>query len=348
MKSMTVTPPNNNISAQIIDANLDRAREGIRVIEDWCRFTHLNNEFVVVLKDWRHQLSKHHHYFYREARNTSNDKGLGLSHPSQNNRANQEDVLLANASRIQEALRVIEEFSRNSDPELAKVSSDIRYGMYELESNLIRRFHLESRKLTLKECSLYLITSPNKNIKEIVLEALKAGVKMVQYRCKEYEDRRKLEEGKELLSICKRFESILIVNDRIDIALAINADGVHLGQNDVPVSTARRLLGEEKIIGLSTHCLRDIQDANNTCCDYVGLGPVFKSKTKETLDPIGTKQIKELSKKARVPSFAIGGIDLSNINELILAGANQIAVSNAIIQSNQPGATAKEMLDFLS
>jgi len=137
MKSMPVTPPSDNRIAQLIAANLARAREGLRVMEDWCRFGLKRNDFSIQIKDWRHQLGSHHHNIYRKARLTSNDPAMGVSHPLQKVRATPEAVFIANSSRVQEALRVIEEFTRITDPKLCKIATKIRYGTYEIEIKVL-------------------------------------------------------------------------------------------------------------------------------------------------------------------------------------------------------------------
>ncbi len=122
-----------------------------------------------------------------------------------------------------------------------------------------------------------------KNLEEIVLQALKAGVKIVQYREKFLHDFERITQAKCLASLCKKYNSLFIVNDRIDIALAVDADGVHLGQEDIPTKIARELLGNERIIGRSTHCLEDIKNAEEEGCDYIGIGPSLNKGMKVSL-----------------------------------------------------------------
>ena len=137
---MSVTHKINQNVAQLIDANLDRAREGLRTIEDWCRFGLKDKEKVVKIKDWRQLLGQQHYDFYKRARSASNDKGAGLSHPAQQKRNNPKDVITANFGRVQEALRVLEEFTRTTHPELSHLSSKIRYEVYDLEAIIISSF----------------------------------------------------------------------------------------------------------------------------------------------------------------------------------------------------------------
>jgi len=348
MKSMPVTPPSNNRIAQLIDANLDRAREGLRVMEDWCRFGLKRNDFSIKIKDWRQQLGAHHHKIYLKARLTSEDPAMGISHPLQRNRSTPEAIFISNSSRVQEALRVIEEFTRITDPKLSEVATKIRYQTYEIEIEVLKiKEGMDNRQL-LQNCSIYLITANRRNLKDIVLQALDAGVKIVQYREKFLNDHDKVNQAKDLASLCKKYNSLFIVNDRIDIALASDADGIHLGQEDIPTHIARELIGSEKIIGRSTHCLDDIENAEKEGCDYIGIGPIFPSETKKNLNPIGIDYFIKGFNKTLLPAFAIGGINSSNINELKKINNLRIAVSDAIINSNDPFSTAEELFELLT
>ena len=348
MKSMPVTPPSDNRIAQLIDANLDRAREGLRVMEDWCRFGLKRNDFSIQIKDWRQQLGAHHHNIYRKARLTSEDPAMGISHPLQRKRSTPEDIFIANSSRVQEALRVVEEFTRITDPKLSEVATKLRYETYQIEINVLNTKEGIDKRQILKDCSLYLITTNRQNLKEVILQALEAGVKIVQYREKFLNDNEKVNQAKELASLCKKYNSLFIVNDRIDIALAVDADGVHLGQEDIPTKIARELLGSEKIIGRSTHCLDDIKNAEEEGCDYIGIGPIFHSETKKKLNPIGINYLRKGLNKTLLPAFAIGGINNSNINKLNQITNLRIAVSNAIINSSNPFSKTEELFNFLT
>ena len=348
MKLMPVTPPSDNRIAQLIDANLDRAREGLRVMEDWCRFGLKRNDFSIQIKDWRHQLGAHHHRFYREARLISEDPAKGVAHPSQKKRFTPEEIFIANSSRVQEALRVLEEFTRITDPNLSEIAAKIRYETYEIELKVLSsKLGSEKRKI-LENSSLYLITSNRKSIKEIVLQSLRAGIKIIQYREKFLNDNEKINQAKDLASLCKKYNSLFIVNDRIDIALAVDADGIHLGQEDIPTQIARDLMGAKKIIGRSTHCLEDIKNAEDEGCDYIGIGSIFPSETKKKLIPMGVDYLKKGLKITHLPAFAIGGINSSNINELNQINNLRIAVSDAIMNSSNPFKKTKEFLNFLT
>tara|TARA_Y100001968_G_scaffold93399_1_gene83978 strand:- start:220 stop:1173 length:954 start_codon:yes stop_codon:yes gene_type:complete len=317
-------------------------------MEDWCRFGLQRSDFSIQIKDWRQQLGVYHHKIYRKRRSTSNDPSKGVSHPLQKVRSTPESVFIANSSRVQEALRVIEEFTRITDPKLCEIATKIRYETYEIEIKVLNTSEGINKRNILKDSSIYLITTNRRDLESIVFQSLKAGVKIVQYREKFLDDNKKISQAKCLASLCKRYNSLFIVNDRIDIALAVGADGIHLGQEDIPTKFARKLLGNEKIIGRSTHSIEEIKDAEKEGCDYIGLGPVFPSETKKQLNPIGINYIKKGFSETLLPAFAIGGIDSSNIKKLTQIKNLRVAVSNAIINSNDPFSKTEELFKFLT
>tara|TARA_Y100001968_G_scaffold332132_1_gene389195 strand:+ start:1100 stop:2146 length:1047 start_codon:yes stop_codon:yes gene_type:complete len=348
MNLMTVTPPIDQRVARLIDANLDRTREGLRVIEDWCRFGLDRRDLVIKIKNWRHVLAAHHHDIYKNARAASSDQGALLNHPEQENRDTTQSVITANCSRAQEGLRVLEEFSRKTDPELAKSASIIRYALYELEQTILKVKYKKNRVEKLKSCKICLITSPESELLKTVHDAVKSGVKIIQFRGKDGTDQENFMQSKELASICTKNDCLFIINDRIDLALAVEADGVHLGQNDIPTNIARKLLGPEKLIGRSTHSLMQLHSAEEEGCDYIGIGPVYKTKTKPEANPIDFQDLLEVTRSSSLPYFAIGGINNANLHEITSIGINRIAVSSAIMKSKNPSLTTKEIIKKLS
>ena len=167
------------------------------------------------------------------------------------------------------------------------------------------------------------------NISDIE-QALKAKTGVVQYRNKTSNTREFYEEAIALRQICKN--ATFLINDRLDIALACNADGVHLGQSDMPYQTARELLGPDKIIGLTVHSLEDALEAQEMGADYIGVAPIFATSTKSDAGtPVGIEGLKEICQKVKLPVVAIGGIDLSNAKSVINAGADSICAISAVI-----------------
>jgi thiamine-phosphate pyrophosphorylase len=328
---------------RILDANLDRAREGLRIIEEWCRFGLNNGTMAQECKQMRQELANWHSSELRIARDTPGDSGTELTHPQEEERATIEDLLQANLCRVQEALRVLEEYAKLYNAELAATMKQMRYQVYTLESNLL----VQRRQQLLEQARLYLVTSPSENLLTVVEAALQAGLNLVQYRHKDADDMVKLAEAYKLCQLCHAYGALFIVNDRLDIALAVNADGVHLGQKDLPIGIARQILGSQKIIGKSTTNPQEMEKAIAEGADYLGVGPVYETPTKAGKAAAGLEYVRYARNNATVPWFAIGGIDTNNIIEVLKAGANRVAVVRVIMEAEHPGRVSQYFLSQL-
>ena len=343
---------------RLLDANLDRAREGLRVVEDWCRFGLDRADLVARLKDLRQRLGLLHQERYKQARHTASDVAAGMAHPAQAERLQPAQVLAANCARVQEALRVLEEFGRAEDVRLAAEAATIRYALYDLEVELLRASGSgEQRRARLRDCRLYLVTSPSPQVLAVVEAALSGGVRLVQYRAKEgscgpdgapITDAVRLQQAQALRQLCSRHGALFLVNDRIDIALAVDADGVHLGQGDLPPALARRLLGPDRLIGRSTHAISQLRQAVADGCDYVGVGPVNATPTKPGREPVGLDYVRQAAAESPIPFFAIGGIDAGNLAAVQAAGAERVAVVRAITEAPDPAAASGALLGMLN
>lgn len=162
-------------------------------------------------------------------------------------------------------------------------------------------------------------------------KALGGGVDVIQLRDKLSCDKEIVEYGRRLREITSRKKALFIVNDRTDICTILDADGVHLGQDDAPLKRARSILGEDKIIGVSCHSLGEAMRAEAEGADYVAVGPIFKSPTKPRLKPRGLRLLEEVNRKARVPVVAIGGINEANVGDVVGRGADMVAVVSALL-----------------
>ncbi|MBO8221467.1 thiamine phosphate synthase [Prochlorococcus marinus] len=333
---------------QIIDANLDRAREGLRVLEDWARFGLGKEKYVKRIKNFRQILGKNHLEIYKQSRNHIEDKCKGLTHREQINRKSSDQIISSNSGRIQEALRVIEEFSRPHNHQLSTVASEIRYEIYNIEIDLLSLSKCKNSEEILIENDLYVITDQKENLLEIIEELLIAGVRIIQHRFKTGTDKDNLQEAIKIKNLCKKYNSLFIINDRIDIALASNADGIHLGQDDLELKIARKLLGYSKIIGITANNQIDISNALKDGCDYIGIGPVFETATKKDKKPIGIEKIKTLTKDLDIPWFAIGGINSKNISYLKRNGLKKVALVSQLMNSEDPKEDAIIILKELS
>ncbi|MBI4780501.1 MAG: thiamine phosphate synthase [Oscillatoriophycideae cyanobacterium NC_groundwater_1537_Pr4_S-0.65um_50_18] len=327
---------------RILDANLDRAREGIRIIEEWCRFGLHSPQLTEECKQLRQELASWHTDDLRQARDTPNDPGIALSHPQEEQRSSVAQVLRVNLCRVQEALRVLEEYGKLYSAELGAACKQMRYRVYALESNLTQaqksseQESLAQRLQKLERSPLYLVTSPVERLLETVEAALKGGLTLVQYRDKTADDQVRLARATDLRQLCHQYEALFIVNDRPDLALAVGADGVHLGQEDLPIAVARQILGDRVLIGRSTHCPDDLKRAIAEGADYVGVGPVYATPTKVGRPAAGLDYVRYAAEHSSIPWFAIGGIDAENLPEVMAAGADRISVVRAIMEAEQP------------
>lgn len=173
---------------------------------------------------------------------------------------------------------------------------------------------------------------PGQSLDDILKEAAGAGAKLFQYRNKSASMKAAYAEAMALRKIAARLGVTFLVNDRCDLALAVEADGVHLGQDDLPYQYARAIMGADKLIGLSTHNPRQVQEADRLKPDYIGFGPIFKPGSKQDHDPVvGIQGLKEVRRLTSLPIFAIGGITLEHVGEVRRAGADGVAVISAIV-----------------
>lgn len=328
----TQPPPSSQAVYRILDANLDRAREGLRVIEDWCRFGLNRADLTEALKQLRQQLAQWHTPALRLARDTPGDPGTPLTHPEEAQRSSVNHVLQANFCRVQEALRVLEEYGKLHSVDMGAACKQMRYQVYTLESQILG----DARRQQLLTVRLYLVTSATEHLLTTVEAALAGGLRLVQYRDKETDDRDRILVAQQLKDLCHRYGALFLVNDRVDLALAVDADGVHLGQKDLPIATARALLGPQRIIGRSTTNPEEMAKALAEGADYIGVGPVYATPTKPDRAAAGLDYVRYAAEHATVPWFAIGGIDGDNLADVLAAGAERVAIVRAIMTAEHP------------
>jgi thiamine-phosphate pyrophosphorylase len=200
----------------------------------------------------------------------------------------------------------------------------------------------------LSRARLYLVCGPrpgDADITELIYAAVEGGVDVVQLRDKDSSDHELLKIARIAADACRKAGVLFIVNARPDIAAVVDADGVHLGQGDMPVHRARRVVGEERLVGLSTHTPEQIDRAARV--DYIGVGPVHATPTKPGREAVGTDLVAYAAEHATVPFFAIGGIDAANVRDVLAAGATRIAVVRAIAGAPDPAAAARELATAL-
>ncbi|WP_255335032.1 thiamine phosphate synthase [Methanosarcina sp. KYL-1] len=207
-----------------------------------------------------------------------------------------------------------------------------------------------NQKLLLEEIDFYLVTDSElskKGTLSDVKAAVESGCRIIQYREKNKSTKEMINEASEIRSICRE-NAIFLVNDRIDVALAVGADGVHIGQDDMPIDTARRLLGAGKIIGLTVHNRDEAIEAEKNGADYVGLGPIFNTSTKKDAgNGIGPDMIREVKSAIKIPVVAIGGINRENCRIVVESGADSLVAISAIVCSDDVKRETKEFIEII-
>ena len=188
-----------------------------------------------------------------------------------------------------------------------------------------------------------------RNLVSIIQEATKAGATLIQLRSKKSKTREFLDLALQTAEILKHTEIPLIINDRVDVALACGADGVHLGQQDMPLVHARKLLGKDRLIGISVNTIEEAQAAEREGADYIGVGPVYFTSSKDKIPGIlGLEGLRAVRKKVHIPILAIGGINTQNVRAVISCGADGIAVISAIMGADDAAKATTRLLNALS
>ncbi len=330
---------NNNIY-RIIDANINRASEALRVLEDWARFVKNSIAISEKLKNIRHNINNLISLHPNLILNRDSEYDTGKSIENKSTRSSAKDIIRANCKRTEEALRVLCEYGQLLNIDI-KAFEQNRYDIYSLEKELIRNEKL----LRLQNASLYFVAGRdipagrlnNANFLSIVEKSIEGGIDIIQLREKNTPEKDIIDLGKEIKKLINKTDVVFIVNDRIDIALACEADGVHLGQDDLPVNEARTITPDGFIIGLSTHSPEQGKIALNTNADYFGIGPVFPTPTKPDYKAAGLEYVTWAATNIKdLPWFAIGGISEENIDKITKAGAKKIAVVRAIMTAKDP------------
>ncbi|MEA3305527.1 MAG: thiamine phosphate synthase [Candidatus Omnitrophota bacterium] len=203
----------------------------------------------------------------------------------------------------------------------------------------------------MRNCRLYAILDrgalKNRDTIKVARDVFRGGADIVQFRDKVSGDGEFLKCARALKNMAKRYSRLFIINDRVDIARVVGADGVHLGQSDMPIKDARRIVGK-KIIGMSTHSLKEANAAQKSGADYIGIGPVFKSRTRKKTSPISPPVLKSVNKNIDIPVFAIGGISLENIAGLKKRGVNRAAVISSINRAKNVYSSVKKLKEALN
>lgn len=323
-------------------------------MEDYCRFALNSSALQLRAKQLRHELSaavgKLDAARLIAGRDTLADVGIGREIERQMLRKSLKDAFVAASKRLTEALRVLTETAKPLNPQVAEEIEKLRYGAYTLEKDIVL-FSEAGEKF--KDVRLYVIISSSVPADVLSLTALCAagGADCLQLRAKDGPDDVLFSLASEFVRLCRDAGAVSIINDRVDIAAASGADGVHLGQNDLPVAQARRFAPVPFVTGKSTHSTAQLGRAIDELVTYVGLGPVFPTPTKPGAEPVGLDYVRrsvEALADTGIGHAAIGGITLENIEDVLRAGAKTIAVCSAITQVDDPRAACQRFVEKIA
>ena len=357
---------------RILDAAINRAGEGMRVVEDYVRMVLEDEHLSRQLKQLRHDLTQSTISIEPQsriaARDTIGDVGCQIETEAEYQRSTSgsgdksagssgsaepaSGLVQANLARAQQALRTIEEFSKTIDPEIAKAVEQLRYRTYTIEKAVLttvvslQNFNRESLYVLIDGCSIG--SQGDSDLIALTRQLIDAQVDLIQLRDKTLTDKQLVVAGRVIAGLVRGTSTRFIMNDRADLAVAAGANGVHLGQDDIDVADARRIVGAARSIGVSTHSISQARQAVLAGANYIGVGPVFESATKEFTEHVGLDLVNEVVKEIQLPAFAIGGINLENVELITKAGLNRIAVSAAVAKATDPQAAAGQLKQKLS
>ena len=339
--------------ARIVDANLNRAREAMRVIEDFARFLLDDPATTRSLKQMRHDLAAAARIWppaeLLAARDTPGDVGTVLTTRAERQRLSPAHVAMAAAKRLTEALRVLEEYAKLDDPPAAAAFKQMRYRAYGIEKTLVERLPRAPALAAERFSAVRLYVLITESLcrgpwLKVAAEAIAGGADCLQLREKELDDAQRVDRARRLVQLCRRHNVLCVVNDRPDIARVAGADGVHLGQTDMTVADARAVVGPDAIIGKSTHSLRQFRAALRERPDYLAIGPMYATATKPQRHIPGPRVLPQALDLARsVPVVAIGGITVGRLGPIVEAGCRRVAVCSAVVGADDPRAAARRL-----
>ncbi|MBI5863945.1 MAG: thiamine phosphate synthase [Planctomycetes bacterium] len=333
---------------RILDANLNRLRESLRTVEEYARFVLDDREAAAAAKSHRHQVRAIVDMLgglgLLAARDIVADVGRDTRTPQEAQRGEPADVVAAAFGRLSEAARVVAEYAKLIDPRAADAAEQVRYAGYELEQRVILRGAVVRR---FRDVRLYVIITESlckRPWLEVAEAVLAGGAACIQLREKSMRDAELLARAKRLHELCRRYSALFVINDRADLARLAQADGVHVGQDDLTVAQARRIGGANLLVGRSTHTVEQIEAAFGERPDYVAVGPMFATTTKPQAHIAGIEMLRQARARTEAPLVAIGGITAESAAECAKNGASCVCVCSAVIAADDPRNAAAEIV----
>lgn len=337
---------------RILDANLNRAREALRVVEDHARFVLDDADAAERVKVVRHGLRRIVDAVGADelltARDIVGDVGREVKTGAELQRGSTDDVVRAAFARLTEAARVLGEYGKLVTPAAAEAAEKLRYETYELEQRVVLRGALRAH---LRQVRLYVILTEAlcaRGWYETAEAVLRGDAGCLQLREKNLGDAELLTRARRLRQLTVQYEALLVINDRPDIAKLSGADGVHVGQDDLPVADARRIAGANILVGKSTHTPEQFDAAVAEEPDYLALGPMFASTTKPQDHIAGPQSLAAVAGKTRLPLIGIGGITAENVAQVMEAGASCVCVCSAVIGADDAEGAAAEIVSNIA
>jgi len=336
---------------RILDANANRAREALRVAEEAARFALDRADLAEALKRLRHDLraalGRLDPRRLLGARDTAGDVGTALATDAERRRTGCADVARAAGKRLGEALRALEEYGKVLDPALAADVERLRYRAYDLEKRLEEALRPAGRLAAGGLCVLLTESLCRRPWEEVLRGLLAGGAAAVQVREKRMADGALVARARRAASAAHEAGALAIVNDRPDVAVLAAADGVHVGQDDLGPREARRVVGPDRLVGVSTHSLDQALAAAEAGADYIGCGPMFQSPTKPQEVIPGPALAAEVRRRVGVPMMAIGGITAAGAATVLATGVEWLAVSGAVCGAADPEGETRRMVEAL-
>lgn len=325
---------------RMLDANLNRCREALRLVEDYARFALDDATLQGDLKAIRHDLASattDHAAAATPWRDTPGDVGTKTHNAGERKRADLAHAVIAAGKRFGESARLIEEVLKIDAPDSAAIIEGCRYRFYEAERRIALTLRPASRFSSVRIYVLITESVCRADWRTTAEQCIEGGADCLQLREPDLPAGELLKRAKVLRDLCRDAARLFIVNDRPDVAILSKADGVHVGQADLPAAEVRKLVGPRMIVGVSTHTIEQIKQARLASADYVGVGPVFPSTTKPRDILPGLAFAREAAALNLLPTIAIAGITPANAAEVWATGVHAIAVSSAVTMAVEPG-----------